>query len=148
MGCCVPFGGTSLLVKQVNKHWFLKVSSSSEEHSLMIYVPTSGRESRMFFWLLYGTPDCYAKVSTDHQTTTRRRRLRPKVERPTNYHFMSPIVSCTKYFTAMVQDSITDHIFDRPPFFSLSSYPVVFDINEKLFSFSIGRWHSFDRIRS
>ena len=48
----------------------------------------------------------------------------------------------------MVQDSITDHIFDRPHFFVISSYRVMSDINGKLFSFSIGWWHSFDCIRS
>ena len=39
---------------------------------------------------------------------------------------------------AMVQDSITDHIFDRPQFFFISSYRVMFDINGKVFSLSIG----------
>ena len=48
----------------------------------------------------------------------------------------------------MVQDSITDHIFDRPQFFFISSYRVMFDINGKVFSFSIGWRHSFGKIRS
>ena len=38
----------------------------------------------------------------------------------------------------MVQDSITDPIFDRLQFFIILSYRVMFDINGKLFSFSIG----------
>ena len=48
----------------------------------------------------------------------------------------------------MVQDSVTDHIFDRPQFFFISSYGVMFDINGKVFSFSIGWRHSFGKIRS
>ena len=42
------------------------------------------------------------------------------------------------YEGTMVQDSITDHIFDRPQFFFISSYRVMFDINGKVFSLSIG----------
>ena len=52
------------------------------------------------------------------------------------------------FFYGMVQDSINDHIFDRPQFFLISSYRVVSNINGKLFSFSIGWWHSFDCIRA
>ena len=48
----------------------------------------------------------------------------------------------------MVQDSITDHIFDRLQFFFKSSYRVMIDINGKVFSLSIGWRHSFGKIRS
>ena len=48
---------------------------------------------------------------------------------------MEAILAC---HPAMVQDSITDHIFDRPQFFFISSYRVMFDINGKVFSLSIG----------
>ena len=48
----------------------------------------------------------------------------------------------------MVQDTITDHIFYRPQFVFISSHRFMFDINRKLFSFSIEWWHSFGYIKS
>ena len=63
-------------------------------------------------------------------------------------HRHSPIFVLTPVSLAMVQDSITDHSFDRPQFFFISSYRVMFDINGKVFSFSIGWRHSFGKIRS